>query len=220
MSAPINTLSKKQLLWLYSHYCKHGHRYLDHYNCYEKESPPLEKVGFLDIEASNLKANFGILLSYCIKPAGSDDILCDLITKDDLDTVLDKRIVSSCIKNMRKFDRLVGHYSTRYDIPFLRTRAADHRLNFPTYGEIKHSDTYYMAKSKLCLSSNRQDVIAEILQHKNIKSRIDPNHWIKALRGDEDALAYILDHNKRDVVQLEKNYNRLIPYVKNIGKSI
>jgi uncharacterized protein YprB with RNaseH-like and TPR domain len=121
---------------------------------------------------------------------------------------------------MRRFDRLVGHYSTKYDIPFVRTRALIHGLDFPTIGEINHTDTYYMAKRLLCLNSNRQGVVAEALQGDDIKTRIDPNHWIHALRGDKKSLDYILDHNKKDAIQLEGNYKALVKYTRNLKKSI
>lgn len=221
MVAPVMQLTKKEIENLYRWKCNHGHNGIDHYNCWVRDSGQRENIGFLDIEASNLKANFGIILSYCIKPQGDNNILYGCITKEDLQAdILDKRIVKQCIDDMRKFTRVIGHYSTKFDIPYIRTRALYWKLDFPPYGELLHTDVYYMAKSKLCLSSNRQDVIAETIQQKNIKSRIDSRHWIHALMGDEKSLAYILDHNKRDVIQLEQNYNRLVKYGKRNNKSI
>ncbi len=222
MSVPVPRLKKSELIWLYNHRCReHGHRYIEHYSCYEHEIDQ-EKIGFLDIEASNLKANFGILLSYCIKIRGKDEILSGCITEKDLRSpgILDKRIVAGCIGDMRKFDRLVGHYSAKFDVPFLRTRALMHGIDFPAYGEIKHTDTYYMARRLLCLNSNRQGVVGEALLGEDIKTRIDPKHWILALQGNKEALDYILDHNKRDVCQLEGNYEKMVPFTQNIGRSI
>lgn len=220
MLVPVEKLSKQEIIMLSKKRCKHGHSYLEHYSCYKTEHGGEERIGFFDIEASNLKANFGIMLSYCIKDSKSGEIFCDVITEKDLRNGLDKRIVTHCIEDMRKFDRLVGHYSTKYDIPFVRTRALTLGLDFPTIGEINHTDTYYMAKRLLCLNSNRQGVVAEALTGEDIKTRIDPNRWIHALRGDKKALDYILDHNKKDTIQLEKNYNILVKFTRNLKKSI
>jgi uncharacterized protein YprB with RNaseH-like and TPR domain len=220
MRAPIAQLSKPQLIMLGTKKCKHGHTYLEHYGCYRNEMEDPEKVGFLDIESSDLKANFGIMLSYCIKDAKSDKIWFDVITKKDLAGDLDKRLVKHCIEDMRKFDRLVGHYSTKFDIPFIRTRAITHGLDFPVVGEINHTDVWYMARRLLCLNSNRQGTVAEAIQNQDIKTRITPHYWIRALQGQQEALDYILDHNKKDVVQLEGNYNKLQAYSRNNKKSI
>jgi uncharacterized protein YprB with RNaseH-like and TPR domain len=220
MHAPVTRLKKDEVVWLGTHKCKHGHTYLEHYSCYKGEVEDTEKVGFLDIEASNLKANFGIMLSYCIKVRGKDEILCDVINKKDMSNGLDKRIVKNCIDDLRKFDRIVGHYSTKYDLPFIRTRALILGIDFPFYGEINHTDVYYMARHKLCLSSNRQGVIAEAVLGEDIKTRIEPKYWIPALQGDPESLAYILDHNKRDAIQLEGNYEKLECFVRRVNKSI
>jgi uncharacterized protein YprB with RNaseH-like and TPR domain len=103
---------------------------------------------------------------------------------------------------MQKFNRIVGHYSSRFDIPFIRTRALYWGLEFPQYGEILQTDTWRLAKDTLCLSSNRQGTIAETILGKSNKTRIDPKHWIKALQGDPAALEYIMKHNKIDVYDL------------------
>jgi len=213
MQAPVNRLSKDKIIWLASHNCEHYHTYLNHYQCYLKDHPIGQKIGFLDIEASNLDANFGIMLSYCIKEAGKDKILYDVVTKDDLDTHLDKRIVKHCIEDILKFDLIVGYYSTKFDIPYIRTRALSSGLDFPEFGTIKHKDVYYMVKSKLKLNSNRLQTACKAVLNHSDKTFIESIYWIKALRGDKKSLSYILTHNKYDVIDLEKLYNKLIRFV-------
>jgi len=209
----LNKLTKKEILALYNYKCNHGHNGIAHYNCYLKEEKVPERVGFLDIETSNLKANFGIILSYCILDGDTNNIFSSVVTKRDLRASrLDKRVVQNCIKDMKKFDRVVGHYSTKFDLPFIRTRALYWNLEFPGYKEINHTDTYYLAKRLLCLHSNRQGCVAEAISRTNIKTRIDPGHWIGALQGNKENLDYILHHNKCDVKQLRGNYRKLIKY--------
>lgn len=223
MKPNLSKMTKKEILDLYNYRCKHGHNGISHYNCYCRELGQEEKIGFLDIETSNLKANFGIVLSWAIKPKGSKkkDILYDVISLKDLNSsAMDKKIIKSCVDAISGFDRIVGHYSTRFDIPFIRTRALIHGLEFPRYGQIKHADTWRMAKQLLCLHSNRQDCIAEALQHTTIKTRINSDHWIKALQGNARALQYVLDHNIKDVIELENNFNKLEKFFRRVGTSL
>jgi len=221
-SAPIARLRKKDIVWLARHYCKHRHTYLVHYNCYLTENPLGRKVGFFDIEASHLKANFGLLLCYCIKPADKGKILHRTVTQAELRDrqCLDREVVKQCIADLQTFDSIVTHYGKRFDIPFLRSRALFHKLDFPAYGEIFHEDTYFMCRSRLCISSNRLETACQHVLGKSNKTRIDPGRWIIALQGDEKALAYILDHCKRDVRDLEGLYNALVGFTAHTESSI
>ena len=208
----LNHANSLQYQWLYEHGCTHRHRFTRHFSCFTKQYGIKERKGFLDIETSNLKANFGIMLCWCI---GDDEgnIYEDYVTKEDvLSGNEDKRIVQSCIDAMREFDRIIGHFSTYFDIPYLRTRALIHKIPFPEHGELMHTDVWKMAKSKLCLHSNRQDVISESMRGKTVKTRIDNKAWRKSMLGDEKAIAEVLDHCERDVEDLVNNYNMLLPY--------
>lgn len=221
MKAPLAQMTKREIMVIYKFRCKHGHNGISHYNCYRMESKTPERKGFLDIEASNLKANFGIMLSYCIKVENSPKIYKGVLTKKDLTSgLMDKRLIENCITDMRRFDRLIGHYSSRYDFPFIRTRAIIHGIRFPEYGEILQTDTWRMARSVLCLHSNRQAVIAEALLGRTVKTRIKQEHWIMALQGNPKSLAYVLDHNIKDVLDLEKNYHLLKAFTTKTNKSL
>ena len=221
MLAPVTSMTKAEIYDLFNKCCRHGHPYLFHYNCYLKETGEKIKIGFLDIETSNLKADFGVVLSYCIKPYGHKDIIKRVIKPKEVRSKdMDKALIGDCIKDMRKFDRVITHYGTKFDIPYLRSRALIHGLRFPKYGEIHHTDTYYMAKRLLCIHSNRQNIIAEALTGRTCKTRIKYKYWTRALQGDQESLDYILDHNIKDVIELERNYKRLVPYTKQSKKSI
>ncbi len=216
----IKLANSMQYQWLYTHGCKHRHRYSRHFGCFLKEFDIKERIGFLDIETSNLKANFGIVLCWCILDEDGT-IYEDWLTRDDvLSGIEDKRCVHTCIETMRLFDRVVGHYSTYFDIPYLRTRAMIHELEFPKHGELYHTDVWRMAKSKLCLHSNRQDVIAESLYGKTVKTRISHPDWRKAMMGNENSMMEVLDHCEKDVADLKKNYQTLLPYCRVTKSSI
>lgn len=213
-------LKKDEIVKLYNGRCEHGHRFLEHYGCYVRQEKHPLRIGFLDIEASNLSADFGIILCYAIKQYKSRSFLGKVITKEDLTTSLDKNVVKQLIEDMKQFDLLVTYYGTKFDIPFIRTRALSLGVPFPPFGSIQHKDMYYAAKMKLRLSSNRLENVGRVILGKTKKTRIESKYWIKALQGDEASLVYIFDHCLRDVADLESVYNKLIEFMRNGSKSI
>jgi len=222
MSETLNpfNMNKSELMNLFKGRCKHGHLYAEHPSCYVEEKQKKVKIGYFDIETSNLKANFGIVLSYAIKERGKDKILSSTITKSELvDGTLDKRLVKDCISDMRTFDILMGYYSTKFDIPFIRSRALYWNLDFPKYGELQHKDIWYMVRHKMSLHSNRLEAACNHLGIKG-KTHLDGTHWVMALTGNEKALSYILDHNKYDVIILEKLHNRIKDYARDLTRSL
>jgi uncharacterized protein YprB with RNaseH-like and TPR domain len=213
-----NRLKKDQILFLYNNRCKaHNMRYTEHPACYDREKPDCslinERVGFLDLECSNLDANWGIILSYCIKVKDSDKIYQGVINKSDVAKFhadqTDKRILTQLIKDLQNFDRIVAHFGRRFDIPYMRTRALMMGLDFPAFGSIKNDDTWVFAKKKLKLNSNRLDTIEMALFGEAKKTRLMSKYWIGAARGDTDALKYIVDHNIQDVLTLERIWYKL-----------
>jgi uncharacterized protein YprB with RNaseH-like and TPR domain len=214
----------KKLLIVQEHWhCKHGHRGNEHPECWTEFVENTEnefRVGYLDIEATNLDADFGIMLSYAIKVRGKETIYSNIIQQKDIDALrLDKPLTQQLLDDLKKFDMVVTYYGTGYDIPFIRTRALKWGLSFPEYGAIIHHDLYYVAKSKLKLSRNRLENVGNLLGLQGLKTHLDPDIWTQALLSSK-ARAYIQDHNKRDVILLEKAHNRLMPYTKGLRRSI
>jgi len=227
MPTPIHRLTKAEMVWLANHHCKaHRHPYLTHYNCYLKEHPDQSRVGFLDIEASHLTADIGIVLSWAIKGAGKGKpILSDVITSEDITKAgltghEDKRIVTSLVEAMKQFDLLITYYGSRFDIPFIRTRAVAMGIEFPLHGTLKHRDAYDLVKHKFRLLSNRLVRANKALLGKSDKTEIDWTIWRAGARGNKKALAYILDHNEKDVTDLEKLYDVVVKYSRKYEPSV
>lgn len=220
MPAPVSRLKKSEIIWLSRNKCRHGHDYLSHYNCFVDENPDMTRMGFIDIEVSNLKANFGIILTWCIKERDGD-ILYDTINESDLKSGnFDKRITASLIKAMGDFDILVGYYSTRFDIPFIRSRAVHMGIDFPNYGEIIHKDLYYIIKSKFQLHRNSLETACRFLLNDTNKTHLDYKIWTNAIRGDAKSIEYILEHNKLDVIDTERLYNAVSGFNRPASASI
>ena len=222
LAAPVSRLTKKQIVYLNQHHCRHGHRYLDHYNCYLEENPEGIKTGFFDIETTGLTADWGIMICYCIKEAHKNKILQRAITKDEIQSekILDRKVVKQCIEDLQKFDKIITHYGTRFDIPFVRSRALYHNLPFPLYGEIVHKDTYYMCRNKLQISKNRLENACRHVLGKTRKTHLIPEYHLLSLQGDKKAIKFIIDHCRRDVRDLEDLYWKLEGFTLDSARSI
>jgi len=169
---------------------------------------PDYKIGYLDIETDGLKADFSTMLSWAIKEKGGA-VTTDVITKAELfNGVYDKRLIKSCVDEMKKYAIIVTYYGTRFDIPYLRTKALHYDMEFPGYGELYHFDLYYTVKSKLNLSRKSLDNACDYLGIEG-KTPISKDDWRKAKYGDPEALKEVLAHNIPDVEILEKLHDKL-----------
>lgn len=214
------------MIWLAQHTCTaHRHSYLSHYNCFLKERPPTEeKIAILDIEASDLVADFGIMLTWCLKVYGTDEIISGVITKKDLDNAVpgqeDARITKELVKALSKFDKIITYYGKGYDAPFIRTRALACGIEFPTYGMVKHVDLYFMVRHRLRLRRNGLVNACKAVLGSTEKTHLDGATWRLAGRGDKKALEYVLEHNKADVRDTEKLFDKMKHFVRKQDSSI
>jgi len=209
MEMPVRRLRKKDIEWLHTHYCKHSHRYTSHYNCYLKEkpedSPFFEKIAFLDLECSNLHADFGMIFSYALKELDGPIIGRVVTRREMLSEIFDRKLVEECVRDIKKFHRIVVHYGKpgRFDIPFLKTRAVLYGIEFPGYRDLYVEDTYDLAKRNLRLHRNRLESICEFFEIPAKAHKMSPKMWQKAQAGNEGSLQWIWEHNVEDVVSLE-----------------
>jgi len=218
--APVHRLKKTEIVRMAKWRCKHSHTGLEHFSCWLAEHPDEEKIGFFDIEASNLQADFGIVLTYAIKTHGIDEIFQRPITAKDLRTCLDENVVRQCIKDLSRYDRIVTYYGSVFDFPFVRTRAITMGIPFPEYGTLLHKDMYFAARGKLSLSSKRLENVCRVLFGRTEKTRIDSAYWIKALMGNKASLEYIADHCRKDVQELERVYDKMIGFGRRTDTSV
>jgi len=216
---------KKKELWLYLNgTCRHGHRYVEHPNCWWTEQGKKPRIGYIDIETSNLDANYGMIITYCILDDDTDKIVEGVVDiKDVREGNFDNKLCGQLITDILKFDVLKGYFSTRFDIPFMRSRSLKWRHKFPPFKAIDHKDVYYMVKRLLKLNSNRLEVATRFLGITG-KNHVDGDQWMIALMCDGEkqkkAMDYILDHNRRDVKILKKLDHMLQDFDRGLIKSI
>lgn len=176
------------------------------------------RAGYLDIETTDLSANRGFMLSYYIKVAGKDEYYMSRIeTKDIHNLTFDKKILGNLLNDLEHFDLLYTYYGSKFDIPFINSRIAKQGLEQIEYQSKFQKDLYFAVRHHHKLTRNTLDEATRIynLQTRTVyKSKVDIDIWQKAAVGDNKSLAYILTHNKWDVILLEKLHNKLKPLYK------
>ena len=203
------------------------HNGLEHSSCYDKlhTLDLREKIGFLDIETEDLKADYGVIFSYCIKDRNSDKIYHDSLTLEDIKKYgskaprEDTRLIRNLVKDMSNFTRLVTHFGSIFDLSFIRTRAVMCGVEYPTYGQYVQTDTWRILKSKFKLSRNSLENACLKLLGSTLKDRLSLSIKHGCIRGEEWAIKYCLEHCKKDVLDTERLYNAICPYVRQTNAS-
>ena len=217
MKESLERKSAKEIRWLASHKCTHRHTFINHPRCYNGLWK--ERIGFLDIETEALNADYGIIFSYCIKDNDSKKIYEDAITKDDIRkwgkvAQEDTRLLRNLVRDMSNFDRLVGHFSSLFDLPFIRTRAVMCKVGYPEYGVYCQSDTWRILKTKFKLSRNSLESGTRNLLGKTRKNHLSLKLKHGCLRGDRKSIEETLVHNRRDVLDTQDLFHITFPFTK------
>jgi len=216
---PFN-MSKKDLIVFTTKTCKHGHKYCEHPACFIKEQGKDLKIGYLDIETTGFEANYHCILTYCIKTRNKNEYCEGQITREEmLSGKFDKNVTKKLVKDMLKYDILITYYGTKFDVPFIRSRALKHGIEFPVFGIVKHKDLYYMVKRLLKLNRSSLDVATNFLGIKG-KNHVLGDIWMKARLGDTKSLKYVAKHNRLDCQITEKLHKKLEIYDRGLAKSI
>ena len=206
--------------------CIHRHTEKTHPSCFQKGLIRREDwwhdrtIAYLDIEASDLQANWGMMLSWCLKYRDNDKIKSSVITKEEIfDYKFDERLLKELMKELENVDIVVTYYGTGFDIPFLRTRAMYYDIDFPEFGSMYHWDLFYKVRSKLKTHRKSLEVVTKFYGIEG-KTHLEPDMMFRAQYGHPKALKQLLHHNKEDVIILESLHNLLWRHAKWIRKSI
>lgn len=182
-------------------------------------------VAMLDLETSNLNADYGVILCGVFKPyKGKAQVLRIDETKtykdkpwDDGQLVKDiLRHISGNGDKKNAIDILVTYNGVMFDAPFLTSRAMLTDVNLRENLQFKHIDLYWIARKKLKLHDAKLDTVARFLKCKMSKTHIDGDSWTRAMTGDKKSLDYIVDHCIKDVQVLEEVYEHMKPFIKQI----
>ena len=222
-----NKLKKAEFLWLAEHRCEaHGMRYIEHPRCFLEEKPEnaplIERVGMLDIETTNLHADYGYIFSYCIKELDGEIEGYCVSPEEIRNHDFDKKLMKLLCKALPRYHRIIVYWGKgyRFDIPFVRSRALKWGISFPKHKDIIVNDLYDTVKKQLRLHRNRLETACDFLGIPSKEHRMNPSVWQKALSGDQESLDWIFEHNKEDVISTEAVWKVLHEFSPNSNTSI
>lgn len=177
---------------------------------------PTKKILILDIECTDLIADFGTILCIGWKWLGEDEPVHIEALHDfkgwKKDVTDDKRLVETFYPRMVEADMMVTYFGTGFDKKMLQSKFLEHRLDVPP--NTPHVDLFYTVKGNMLLSRKRLQNVAEFLGCPVEKTPIKAKIWKRAQVGYPDATAYVEDHCDKDVLITEWVYLRLRSYVR------
>jgi len=165
---------------------------------------------FLDIEATDLNADIGNLLSIGYKWQDEKKVhVLSVLEHPGKNLNDDRPLLKAFEPIFQKADLVVHHFGDYYDIPFLQTRRLVHGM--PPMPSVKTVDTWRICKKHLRFGSNRLQRVLDALKCPYQKTPLRLSVWADARVGIKSAIKYIITHNYWDVKVLEWVYNKLAP---------
>ena len=164
--------------------------------------PIAEKAGalaFLDIEASNLKADFGTVVVASIKPFGKRPRSWSCRPGDD------KGLVAEVRNALSDYPVWCTFYGKLFDIPFINSRLLVHGLEpLPKH---HHIDCYWVVKARTALSRRNQAHLLSWLGTPESKMSVSPNVWAE-MPVNAEHLDTLVKRCESDVRGLEALYRK------------
>jgi len=150
-------------------------------------------------------------LAWSAKWLYSGEVMGEVLTPEEVKEEDDCRIMADLYDLVSKADIIIAHNGDKFDIPKINARFIIN--GFPPYKSVFSIDTLRIAKKQFGFSSNKLDALAGYF---GIEHKMDTDFelWANCMKGDEEALSYMLEYNKKDVTILEEVYLKLRPWIK------
>lgn len=122
----------------------------------------------------------------------------------------DKELVKDIVEVIEKADYVIGHFSDKFDMRFIRSRALINGIAPPP--PVAQIDTYKLAKKYFHLNANRLDYLGKIL---GVGRKINTawDLWERCAKGERKAINEMADYNRQDVLLLEQVFLKMLPHV-------
>lgn len=151
------------------------------------------------------------MLSWAAKWFLSAEVMSNTLTSSEVIVEEDKRILKPLWELLDEADIIVCHNGNSFDIPKINSRFIIN--SFPPPSPYKTIDTKIISSIQFGFSSNKLDALAEYFGFQK-KKPTTFELWAKCMKGDPQALRYMEEYNKHDVVLLEEIYLKLRPWMK------
>ena len=169
-----------------------------------------------DIETSDFDPEQNFIICYCgiLRDIVTEEIehVQDSITKSDIKKAVsqstfdfDKRLLTTLSHNMKQAHHVVGHYSTKFDNPYFRSRCllTNQQDLIPDYGYQFYGDTWRMMKRTMKSKRNTLKNFIRQTTGNDEKTFVDLKYWYITHFKDhklwKKSMDYIIDHCVKDV---------------------
>ena len=122
----------------------------------------------------------------------------------------DRFLINKLWKLLDECEACVAHNGAKFDLRKINSRFLFWGLGPPSL--YKTVDTLKVARQKFALLSNKQGDLGEYLKTGR-KIKVDKDLWLACIKGDKEALKQMAEYNAQDVLLLEKNYLKLLPWI-------
>ena len=179
---------------------------------------PTAKILTFDIETADLNANRGHIICAAAKWVGKREVYTWRIDETPgygtppKSFITDSLILKGLIPLLEEAEAVVGQYISRFDAPYVTTRAIINKLKPPAPYTI--IDTWSAARSYLKLARNDLGSITATMDCKHQKTHLDWSAWEVARYGDKKAIDLMLKYNVNDVRATEDAYLALRPIMR------
>lgn len=119
----------------------------------------------------------------------------------------DYEVISMLHTVLSEADILIGHNADGFDYKKFNARAIVH--GFDPICPKKTVDTLKLARRYFKFTSNKLRYIARVL---GVEDKDESPEWAKCIAGDPEALRYMRQYNRQDVITTEQVYLKLRGY--------
>lgn len=175
------------------------------------------RAAAFDIETTDLAGvGAGFILCAVVQPLNGDARVFRLNEKPGKE----RKLVAALLKELFKYDLLIGHNIVNFDFPFILTRALRLNVALPNAPAPLAYDTLHAFKrTKLRTTLNavgkpRASLshIVDLLGIKQEKTALYPaEHWSIVWDGSKAAMKDLVDHCVKDVRMTVEVYQKLLP---------
>ena len=161
----------------------------------------------INLGQENIVSEGGWMICASWRWLGEEKVHSVQLTKDEIISCDDSRIVATFWELYEEADAIVAHNSLQFDHKVIQARAAFN--GFPPLPSVKVLDTLVLAKKHLRLPSNKLDSIGEYF---GLGRKIDNGGislWKRVQTGCQVAMKEMVDYCKQDTELLTQVYLRL-----------
>lgn len=124
----------------------------------------------------------------------------------------DTPVIKKLHSVLSQADVIVAQNGDNFDWKKFQTRCFI--LGLPPLKKIPSVDTLKTARKEFKFTSNKLDYISKSLGHEG-KLPTTKGLWMRVIQGDKASLKEMVDYCKVDVIELEKVYLKMLPYIRN-----